>query len=102
MRSFSAAVALAVNRSGGSQQRSMWQSAEILVYCMSHLPVHGGVEPAGGQRDVQAIGECALGRSRGGCGATEDQQEREQFPHGSSLVMSCIGPAPSRVWRGRP
>src|ERR1700719_3719294 len=32
MRSFSAAEALAVNRSGGSQIRSMWQSAEMTSY----------------------------------------------------------------------
>src|SRR5438270_350864 len=32
MRSRSAAEALAVNRSGGSQIRSMWQSAEITSY----------------------------------------------------------------------
>jgi hypothetical protein len=31
MRSFSAAAAFDVKRSGGSQQRSTWQSAEILV-----------------------------------------------------------------------
>src|SRR5947208_12456048 len=32
MRSFRAAEALAVNRSGGSQIRSMWQSAEMTSY----------------------------------------------------------------------
>jgi hypothetical protein len=31
MRSFMAAEAFEVKRSGGSQQRSTWQSAEILV-----------------------------------------------------------------------
>jgi hypothetical protein len=31
MRSFSPGVALDVNRSGGIQGRSRWQSAEILV-----------------------------------------------------------------------
>src|SRR5687768_1976417 len=40
MRSFIAADALDVNRSGGIQGRSMWQSAEILEYGMVSLLSH--------------------------------------------------------------
>jgi hypothetical protein len=40
MRSRRAAEALPVNRSGGIHGMSMWQSAEIRVYCMA--PSSGG------------------------------------------------------------
>src|SRR5271163_1405057 len=42
MRSFSAAGAWAVNRSGGSQIRSMWQSAEMTSYFIGMSSVRAG------------------------------------------------------------
>src|SRR5271155_1212775 len=50
MRSFIAAGALAVNRSGGSQIRSMWQSAEMTSYFMGMSSVRAWHQRAWHQR----------------------------------------------------
>src|SRR5580700_5124547 len=49
MRSFKAAGALEVNRSGGSQIRSMWQSAEMKSYFIG-TPLGADLAPVAAMR----------------------------------------------------
>src|SRR6266853_1971347 len=56
MRSRTAAGALAVNRSGGSQIRSTWQSAEMTSYFIALPPIARGCA-----RVARRAGDCLSG-----------------------------------------
>jgi hypothetical protein len=57
---------LAVNRSGGSQIRSTWPSAEMTSYFMGTLLQRGIIPPVGGSRQpLLALSDTSAPRPRG-------------------------------------
>src|SRR4029450_730977 len=68
MRSFSSREAIDVNRSGGIQGRSRWQSAEMRLYCMRGSLIGRIVRacwPAGRGADFDSQREAAMSRMDG-------------------------------------
>src|SRR5580700_11330612 len=74
MRSFSAAGALALNRSGGSQIKSMWQSAEMTSYFMACPPC--------GCASLACLAPAAC--------ATEISREQAEWPDGSRTRKPAV------------
>src|SRR5438105_8036595 len=96
MRSLNAAEALAVNRSGGSQTRSIWQSAEMTSYFIalsssrSHLP-----QPSAWEAHLPSTGHRILAHRR-------DRKSRVPAKAGIHIFSrSCLGVGGSRLSPGR-